>query len=451
MREDSPGSSRIIPSAMLGLALACLLTFWTPGSLAGHQQTQPPDTLQRELARLRARIDSLEAALARLAGEGERAQAEDALARLRAAAAAAAGSDTAGGVAVPQGQVGVGRQRALQALNPEISVTGDIFARVDPDHPGEDNFFPREFELSLVSALDPFSRAKVFMSLHEPGGDLAPFGPEDHEHADPEFGVEEGYLEWVNIPGGFGLTLGRFYQRLGTLNRWHSHALYFQTRSLPHLVFVGEEPLAQTGLSLYALLPVERFGTWQAWLEVTRASNEALFGESERLTYLGHLNAFWELSSSWDLDLGASAIVGRYQDPEVDYDQRLFNLEGALTWRPPGRSGYREAVLRGGLMVRDPGDVPPEASPLERATGIWSMTEVRLGPRWLVGARYDWVENPEDTGETAWLLSPTLTWWQSEYVRLRMEYDLLGRGTGDEGQLLVQVTFAMGPHKHEKY
>jgi hypothetical protein len=184
---------------------------------------------------------------------------------------------------------------------------------------------------------------------------------------------------------------------------------------------------------------------------VTRASNEALFGESERLTYLGHLNAFWDLSSSWDLDLGASAVVGRYQDPDLEYDQRLFNLEGALTWRPPGRSGYREAVLRAGVMVRDPGDVPPEASPLGTATGVWSMTEVRLGPRWLVGARYDWVENPEDTGETAWLVSPTLTWWQSEYVRLRMEYDLLGQGTGNEGQLLVQVTFAMGPHKHEKY
>ena len=102
-------------------------------------------------------------------------------------------------------------------------------------------------------------------------------------------------------------------------------------------------------------------------------------------------------------------------------------------------------------MVRSPGDVPPEASYLERAIGVWSMTEVRLGRQWLVGARSDWVENPEDTGETAWLVSPTLTWWQSEYVRLRMEYDLLGRGTGNDGQLLVQVTFAMGPHKHEKY
>jgi len=423
-----------------------------PGPVLAAPQVQPPDTLQQQLAELRARIDSLEAVLARLTNQSEQSQAEDALARLRAAAAAAAGTDTTRAQAPPEGQIGVGRQRALQALNPEISVTGDIFARVDPDQPDAQNFLPREFELSLVSALDPYARAKVFMSIHEPGGEIVPFGEEGEEHAHDgaELGVEEGYLEWVNLPGGIGLTLGRFYQRLGALNRWHSHALYFQSRSLPHLAFVGEEPLAQTGVSLYWLLPVESFGTWQAWFEVTQASNEKLFGESDRPTYLGHLNAFWEISPSLDLDLGASAVAGRYQIPDVSYDQRLFNLEGALTWRPPGRSGYREAVFRAGVMVRDPTNVPPGGPP-GRSTGVWSMTEVRLSPRWLVGARYDWVENPEDQDDSAWLVSPTVTWWQSEYVRLRAEYDLLGRIEGNEGQFLVQVTFAMGPHKHEKY
>jgi hypothetical protein len=34
-----------------------------------------------------------------------------------------------------------------------------------------------------------------------------------------------------------------------------------------------------------------------------------------------------------------------------------------------------------------------------------------------------------------------------------MEYDLLGRSLTSrrEGHLLLQVTFAMGPHKHETY
>jgi hypothetical protein len=88
-----------------------------------------------------------------------------------------------------------------------------------------------------------------------------------------------------------------------------------------------------------------------------------------------------------------------------------------------------------------------------RALGLWASGELRLSRSWLVGGRFDRTENPEDLEETAWLFSPTLTWWQSEYVRLRVEYDLLGRSlmAEREGHLLFQVTFAMGPHKHETY
>ena len=89
----------------------------------------------------------------------------------------------------------------------------------------------------------------------------------------------------------------------------------------------------------------------------------------------------------------------------------------------------------------------------ERALGWWSAGELRLSRSWLVGGRVDRVENPEDTNETAWVMSPTLTWWQSEYVRLRLEYDVLGRSfvPTNEGRLFLQVTLAMGPHKHETY
>ena len=70
-----------------------------------------------------------------------------------------------------------------------------------------------------------------------------------------------------------------------------------------------------------------------------------------------------------------------------------------------------------------------------------------------MGTRLSRSASPEDPGETAWLISPTLSWWQSEYVRIRLEYDLLGRSLTDdrEGRLLLQVTFAMSPHKHETY
>ena len=165
------------------------------------------------------------------------------------------------------------------------------------------------------------------------------------------------------------------------------------------------------------------------------------------------MNAFWNLSSSMDLDLGVSWINGSYEDSTTLIDRNLLGAEIAFTWRPPARARYRGVTLRGGVMILD-GLVP--ASPAvteERASGVWGAAETRVSETWLLGARAARVESPRDPRETAWLITPTLTWWQSEYVRVRGEYDLLGRSAFDsnEGHFVLQVTFAMGPHKHESY
>ncbi len=450
-------------------AAAILMALAVPAHVAAQDRTaQTTDSLRVELARLTALVDSLRLEVARLQQAGEEEQAEDALAQLRAAARAAAAAGRPA-TETPEEQEFVGRQRSLQALNPEISLTGDVFGSLDPDDPGAEAFLAREFEVSIQSNLDPFSRAKVFLSRHAPGTEIVPFGDHAHEgeaeadgHHGGGFAVEEGYVEWVSLPGGLGVKLGRFFQQLGQLNRWHSHAMGFQSRSLPHIALVGEESLAQAGASMRWLLPVGgRAGTYTATFEATRSSNEHLFGHSNDMSWLSNLNAFWQLSEATDLDLSLSWVNGGYEDEEgtVSVDRNLFGAEMSFTWSPPAASRYRGFNLRAGAMVLDgllphvdePGGVP-EPQAVDYAKGFWSLAEVRLSQSWLAGGRLDWTENPEHVEETAWLFSPTLTWWQSEYVRIRAEYDLLGRHELDnEGRLHIQVTFSMGPHKHEIY
>jgi hypothetical protein len=407
----------------------------------------PADSIAAQLSRLQTRVDSLTRELARLSAGAQPEPAEDPLAALRAAAQNAAGGPPPAQTSEPEFE---GRERSLQALNPEISVTADMFGHIDQDNVRQDNFFAREFEVSFISNLDPYSRAKIFLSRESPGGNLVPF-PVDEEEETASFAVEEGYIEWVGLPAGLSLKLGRFQQRLGQLNRWHSHALPFQSRSLPHIAFVGEEALAQTGASLHWLLPVGGgSGTYEATVEVTRSENTALFGDSGRPAVLGHVNGFWQLTEATDLDLGLSWVNGSYEDATEFFDRNLFAAEAAFTWRPPARARYRGVTVRGGVMALD-GLV--SAAQADRAIGFWSQAEVRLSEAWLAGARVDRTENPLDPNETSWLASPTLTWWQSEYVRVRLEYDLLGRSwlASNEGRALLQVTFAMGPHKHETY
>ena len=54
-------------------------------------------------------------------------------------------------------------------------------------------------------------------------------------------------------------------------------------------------------------------------------------------------------------------------------------------------------------------------------------------------------------GETG--LVPYLTWWQSEFVRIRAELQRLEEDLheGADHRFLLQVTWAAGPHKHETY
>ena len=352
------------PYGWLGfLALAGALGVGPVRALAQDVPAAQLDSLRAELEVLRARFDSLESVVARgQAGPAVRDQAEDttdALARLRAAARAAAGDAVADTVVRAQGtQEFVGRARSLQALNPEISLNGDLYGSIQSENSDAENFIPREFELSLISALDPFTRARVFLTAEEEGGRIEVF-PGDGGEESPEAGVavEEGYIEWVALPGGLGLKVGRFFQQFGQLNRWHSHALQFQSRSLPHLAFIGEASLAQDGASAHWLLPTGGSGAYEATVEVTRSRNEILFGASHGLSYLGHLNAFWQLSGSTDLDLGVSALFGDYEDLAGRHANRLFGAEMSFNWAPPERSLYRGVVVRGGVMLSDPGAV----------------------------------------------------------------------------------------------
>ena len=52
-----------------------------------------------------------------------------------------------------------------------------------------------------------------------------------------------------------------------------------------------------------------------------------------------------------------------------------------------------------------------------------------------------------------WQICPYITWWQSEWVKFRLEYDYAdGRGMENPEHILwFQAIFAAGPHKHERY
>ena len=55
--------------------------------------------------------------------------------------------------------------------------------------------------------------------------------------------------------------------------------------------------------------------------------------------------------------------------------------------------------------------------------------------------------------EVAQSFAPYFTWWQSPWVRWRLEWDhQINKHMGpDEDTVYLQCTYSAGPHKHERY
>ncbi len=412
-------------SAALVLA-ACLAA---PAAAQQPSQRQM-DSLAAQVRALRAKLDSVLAGLARRPAPAATAAAAappgDDLAALRAAAVQAAGGDTIHrGDTIPTQFVG--RERNQAQLNPEIGVTGDVRGYATARGIQRNNFDPREFEIGFQSALDPYSHTKIFISLE--GGHVI---------------VEEGYAYWTGLPGHIRLDLGKFRQQFGELNRWHLHAVPETEYPLAITTYLGDDGLSGTGLSLYRAFG--RFGTHELTAQLTRsASDSELFGNGGRPTYLVHLLNFWQLGHATYMQIGGTGLYGTRPDSALR--TTVGGLEFRFTWRPPARALYREWTVRAEMLALK----KERAGSGPTRLGGYVSSTYRLNQRFILGARYDYVESP-DVGIITRELIPSLTMWQSEWVFLRAQYQWrrVANATADH-QLALQAVWAIGPHKHETY
>jgi hypothetical protein len=140
------------------------------------------------------------------------------------------------------------------------------------------------------------------------------------------------------------------------------------------------------------------------------------------------------------------------EGPEGGASRRVYGADLTIHWQPPARAKYRELTWRTEALmsqreslVAGPGEVD--------AWGAYTYVEALACQNLYVGIRLDGAEDPDDPDRRVWGVTPYLTWWQSEYVRIRAELrhlqdDALGQ---DENQLVFQFSWAAGPHKHESY
>ncbi len=411
----------LLPAAILAAALAA--------PPAHGDDTDAVAELRHELAELRsayeARISELERRLAELeAGQKAPPAAADELERIKAAAAQAAAQTPP-----PAAPEASGGRLSLNRLNPEVSFTG-IFLGVATDG-GREELTVQEFELDLQAALDPFSRTRFTLAVGEEG----------------KLEIEEGYVTYASLPGGLTLTAGKFRQSFGALNRQHLHALPQTEYPAVLTTFFDQEGLGQTGLSFEWLLPRGWATANEVTLQLTDGESEAFGGEAfESLAVLAKVKSYWEIGEASWFEWGLSGIVGESDGPE---ENRVWGTDLTYHWQPPARAKYRELTWRSELLLSQRDDGSGEHV---EAWGGYSYLEGLVRRNLYLGVRVDRVEDPLEPALRSWGVVPYVTWWQSEFVRLRAQFEHLEQDGGeDESRFVLQLTWAAGPHKHETY
>lgn len=146
------------------------------------------------------------------------------------------------------------------------------------------------------------------------------------------------------------------------------------------------------------------------------------------------------------MQLGVTGVGGNNSD--ADLKSRLVGLDFRFTYRPPEAATRRDITFRvEGYRLNS-----TEAGQTTNRYGAFASLHARVSRRWIFGTRYDWVEAPRGFNDREWRITPSITYWQSEFVYLRLEGEHRDSDLeGTSNVLRFQAVFAMGPHKHETY
>jgi len=427
-----------------------------------HLQRQILDMQQKhdtEIAALREQINEL------AVGAGKEKEKED-IASLRELAKAAATEATAPeepaeDITYRSGGLG------LQALNPEISFAGDFLfsTRQDSTSDQSSNFDFRVLDIHVESWLDPYTRFKAAIPVTE---DEAKLG--------------EGYITLYDITNNVNLTLGKFRQQFGVVNRWHKHALDQVDFPLALRQIFGPGGLNQSGVSIDWMMPPVGQASQQLTFQVTNGSNDRLFGGNShnRPSVLAHYKNYRDLSKDTYLEYGLSGLVGWNDEwsanGSTQDSRKMTTVLGAdlsVLWEPTDQMRYRNIEWRSEAYLLDKRLLAPDGSGADNinAWGLYSYLQSKISRTVDIGIRADYFRpdskdyaNISDslslsplavTGDNPymWQIGPYITWWQSPFVKFRVEYNHAeGYGIDVPRDVIwLQAVFAAGPHKHERY
>ena len=361
--------------------------------------------------------------------------------------------------------------------------------------PNQRGFTVQNLETTFSGAVDPYfqGQANIIFQIDAEGESILE--------------VEEAFLETVSLPANLQVKGGQFFTPFGRHNQFHPHAWSFVDVPLVSGRFLGGDGLRNPGGRVAWLTPTPFFS--ELSLTVQNSQGETAFSfrnEHESEPFLGRLHeqtrvkafgdllfvprytASFDVTDSQTLLLGASAAFGPNASAP-DAETRVFGLDLFWKWKAPTQHGgfpfvafQTEVMARqfqagafnwdlngDGSLDSDERDLDADGVPdvLPRETvddwGFYSQLLWGFRRGWVAGLRGDYVDridranyerlfgNDEDRGKR-WRVSPNITWYPTEYSKLRLQYNFDCReAIGTDHSVWLQFEFLLGSHAAHRF
>ena len=328
--------------------------------------------------------------------------------------------------------------------------------------PNRNGFTVQNVELSLGGTVDPYFDAQTNIVFQiEANGDTV-------------VELEEAYFVTRSLPWGLQVKGGQYFTEFGRQNAQHPHTWAFADQPVVLSRFFGGDGLRSQGVRLSRLMPTEWYSELHLGVQNPKGETVTSFLSSAGEVVGGHTlvdrdtrnlgdmlyTARWfngfDLSDSVSMNMGISSLWG----PNASGTTTNTQIRGAdlyLKWQPdytqrgfPFVSWHTE-VLKRRYEAGDPGDPGRE---MLHDRGLFTQALWGFKPGWVAGLRWEYAAADGDTAadplrDTRKRLSPNLTWYPTEYSKLRLQYNrdwtqhLPGK-TVDS--LWLQVEFNLGTH-----
>ena len=335
-----------------------------------------------------------------------------------------------------------GVQSSPSIFNPAIGLVLD--ADLEKLGTAGGNFNFRSAELGLSASVDPYARVYSFFTGSNEGVE-----------------VEEAAAITTSLPWNLTAKGGRFFADFGRFPKYHPHELPFVNQPLSIERMVGGESQAD-GAEVNYLFPTPFFlrATVGGYNKIG-ADNEQVDNlkprSASRFTYLGRLNTYFDLSDNHSIELGSSLAYTpsvRLAGNPSGGDRVLNGIDLTYRYQPLGSTLYQGFTWGSEFYANSQRfAVNDLVAKRQQSYGGYTYGELKLNRNWSTGFLFDYAPIVDDPGQRTLSYSPFLTWYLSEFNRLRFQYSYLKNNFDAEkaekgNQFFLQWTTVIGAHTH---